>query len=41
MLEVNSMDREHMKKLNKQGLIFVALHTIILFDLAAEFWLFS
>ena len=35
------MDQERMKKLNKQGIILVVLHTIILFDLAAEFWLFS
>ena len=35
------MDNERMKKLNKQGFIFVALHTVILFDLAAEFLFFS
>lgn len=35
------MDRKKMKKLNKQGVIFAAVHTVILFNLAAEFLLFS
>lgn len=35
------MDMKKMKKLNKQGLIFAALHTVILFNLAVEFLLFS
>lgn len=31
------MDTEYMKKLDKQGLLFVALHTVILLNLAIEF----
>ena len=35
------MDTALMKKLDKQGLLFVALHTFILVNLAAEFLLVS
>ena len=35
------MDMKKMKKLNKQGFIFAVLHTVILFNLAAEFLFLS
>ena len=35
------MDTALMKKLDKQGLLFVALHTFILVNLAVEFLLAS
>jgi hypothetical protein len=35
------MDTELMKKIDKQGLIFVLLHTVILLNLAVEFLFIS
>lgn len=32
------MDHKLMKKLNKQALIFVAIHTIFILNLAFDFW---
>lgn len=35
------MDTEYMKKIDKQGLLFVILHTIILLNFALEFLLIT
>lgn len=35
---VENMDRQMTKKLNKQAIWFVILHTIFLLDLAVEFF---
>jgi hypothetical protein len=35
--EVINMDRVLMKRLNKQGLIFAAVHTVFFLNLAFEF----
>ncbi len=35
------MDTDYMKKIDKQGLLFVVLHTLVLLNFAAEFFFIS
>lgn len=35
------MDTEYMKRVDKQGLLFVALHTVIILNFAVEFFFAS